>query len=54
MELIVISHRFTDIADGQMRQLQKFRGLCHAVIQEKILGGPSHCIFKYFSEITSI
>lgn len=54
MKLIVIPHRLTDIADGKMRQLQKLRGFCHAVIQQKILRRTPDGIFKYLSEITSV
>ena len=54
MKLIVISDGFADIADGQMGQLQKLRGLCHAVIQQKILWSPSHHILKDLPEIAPI
>lgn len=35
MELVVIAYGLADIADGQLGQLQKLGGLCHAVIQQK-------------------
>ena len=54
MKLVVIAHGLADIADGKLGQLQKLRGLCHAVIQQKILGRPSHHIFKDLSEIAAV
>ena len=54
MKLIVISDGFADIADGQVGQLQKLCGLCHAVIQEKILRGPAHGILEDLTEIASV
>lgn len=54
MELVVIAYRLADISDGQMRQLQKFGGFCHAVIHQEILRGPAHGIFEDFSKITPV
>ena len=54
MKLIVIAHCLADITDGQMGQLQQLRGFCHAVIQQKILGGPPHGVFENFAEITAV
>ena len=54
MELVVIAYGLADIADGQLGQLQKLGGLCHAVIQQKILRSPTDCIFKNLPEITAV
>ena len=54
MKLAWIAHGVAYISDGQLRQLQKFRGLGHAVINQKFLGAFAKGIPEYLSEIASV
>lgn len=51
MKLIFISHSGTDIRDGKGSQLQQLRGIYHAVVYQKFLGGFSNRIMENLPEI---
>ena len=54
MKLVWITHRVSDIRNGQFGQLQQFSGLGHAVRDQKRLWRFSCSLMKYFPEIASV
>ena len=54
MKLIEVAHSAADIPHGQLSQLQKLRGLGHAVADQKLLGTLSQGIPENLSEVASV
>lgn len=54
MKLVWIAHCIPDIRHGQFRQFQEFGGFCHAVGDQKCLGGFPGALMEYFPKVTSV
>ena len=54
MQLVRVSYRISDIADGKTGEFEQFCCFCHTVVQQELLRRTAHGFFKDTPEICAV